>query len=280
SEAQRKLDQAVRAYERAAILAPNEPEPLVSLIKLEMVQDHPAAAQVRLETLLTTNPKHLFAHGLLGEVLTIAGHHAEADLHFREAVRIHPKWITPWLDWAGLWLSQKKPDLAVQVVQSGLQVNPESEELYMLLAAAYSEEGRIDSAIDAYDAVLRFNPRNVLAANNLAVLLVDHKADQPSLQKAFALSRDFEKDAPHPLFLDTLGWVRFKMGQQEEALRLMKTATAKLPDAAVLNYHLGMAFYRTGQTRQARSYFAKALESNENFNGRKETEQILSQMRG
>ena len=225
-------------------------------------------------------PDHLFGHGLLGEVLALSGHPQEADIQFQEASRVNPKWITPWLDWGGLWLSQKQPDQAIQVIQAGLKANPDSEELHMLLASAYSGQGQIDHAITAYDGALRLNPRNVLAANNLAVLLVDYKGDPQNLQKAFALSRDFEKEAPHPLFLDTLGWVRFKMGQQEDALRLMKDAVAKSPEIPTLNYHLGMAFYQSGKKAEARAYLSKALKSAEAFQGRQEAEQILSQVRG
>ena len=279
-QAQRQFDKASAAYERATALAPNDPEPLLSLVKLDVAQGHADRAKTRLDALLAARPDHLFGHGLLGEVLALTGHPQEADVQFREASRVNPKWITPWLDWGGLWLAQKQPDQAVQVIQAGLKANPDSEELQMLLASAYSTQGQIDSAITAYDGALRLNPRNVLAANNLAVLLVDYKGDPQNLQKAFALSRDFEKDAPHPLFLDTLGWVRFKMGQQEEALRLMKDAVAKSPEVPTLNYHLGMAFYQSGKTAEARAYLSKALKSAEAFQGRQEAEQILSQMRG
>ena len=150
----------------------------------------------------------------------------------------------------------------------------------MLLASAYTTQGQIDNAITAYEGALRLNPNNVLAANNLAVLLVDYKGDTQNLQKAFALSRDFEKEAPHPLFLDTVGWVRFKMGQQGDAIRLMKEAVAKSPDLPTLNYHLGMAFYQSGNTAEARAYLSKALKSVEAFQGRQEAEQILSQVKG
>ncbi len=132
----------------------------------------------------------------------------------------------------------------------------------------------------AYETTLRLNPRNLLAANNLAVLLVDHKRDSSSLQRAFSLSRDFEKDAPHPLFIDTLGWVRFKMGQQDEAIRLMKDAVAKSPDMSVLNYHLGIAFFQSGQRAEARTYLSKALKNPDPFDGRREAELVLAQIRG
>jgi Flp pilus assembly protein TadD len=70
------------------------------------------------------------------------------------------------------------------------------------------------------------------------------------------------------------------MGQQEEAVRLMKDAVAKSPEVPTLNYHLGMAFYQTGNTAEARAYLSKALKSAEAFQGREEAEQIMSQMRG
>jgi tetratricopeptide (TPR) repeat protein len=280
SQAREQFDKAVAAYERATTLAPNDPDPLLSLVRLDVALGHADRAQARLDALLATRPDHLYGHGLLGEVLVLTGHPQEADAQFREASRVNPKWITPWLDWGSLWLAQKQPGQAVEVAQSGLKANPESEELFMLLASAYSDQSQTESAIAAYEGALRLNPRNVLAANNLAVLLVDHKGDPQSLQKAFALSRDFEKDVPHPLFLDTLGWVRFKMGQQEEALRLMTNAVAKSPDIPTLNYHLGMAFYQSGNTSAARTYLAKALKSAETFQGRQEAEQMLSKMKG
>ena len=279
-EAQQQFDKASAAYERATIHAPNDPDALLSLVKLDVAQGRADRAKTRLDALLATRPDHLFGHGLLGEVLVLTGHLQDADVQFLEASRVNPKWIAPWLGWGELWLAQKQPDRAIQVIQAGLKANPDSEELHMLQASAYSTQGQFDHAITAYDGALRLNPRNVLAANNLATLLVDYKGDPQSLQKAFALSRDFEKDAPHPLFLDTLGWVRFKMGQREEALRLMKGAVAKSPEVPTLNYHLGMAFYHSGKRAEARAYLSKALKSAEVFQGRQEAAQILSQVRG
>ena len=279
-EAQRRLREASRVYERAVALAPNEPEPLLSLVKVEVALGQAIQSRTRLEALLLSHKDHPFAHGLLGEVLALTREYEGAVLHYREAVRVNPKWMTPWLNWAMLSLSQKKPDIAVQVLEEGLKANPESEELHMLLASARSEQGQIDLAIAAYETTLRLNSRNLLAANNLAVLLVDHKRDPSSLQRAFSLSRDFEKEAPHPFFIDTLGWVRFKMGQQEEAIRLMKQAVSKSPEMSVLNYHLGMALFQSGQRVEARTYLSKALKSSDSFEGRQDAEQVLAQLRG
>jgi len=277
-QAQGHLDKAITAYEHATELAPNDPDALLSLVRLDVELRRADRAMARLNALLASHPDHLFGHGLLAEVLAMTGHSQEADGHFKEATRLNPKWITPWLDWGSLWLAQKEPGRAVQVIQAALKVNQGREELFMLLASAYSAGNQLDPAIAAYDSAMRLNPRNVLAANNLAVLLVDYKGDPKSLQQAFALSRDFEKEVPLPLFLDTLGWVRFKMGQKEEALRLMKDAVAKSPDLPVLNYHLGMVLYQSGQTAKARVYLSEALRGPEAFHGRQEAERALATM--
>ncbi len=279
-EAQRRMEEARSVYEQATVLAPNEPEPLLSLVKLEMAQGQTNRAKARLESILASRQNHPFAHGLLGEVLSITKEREAAAVQFREAVRLNPKWISPWLSWASLSLAQNMPEVAVQVLKDGLKANSDSEELYMLLATAHSDIGHIDSAMAAYESALRVNPRNVLAANNLAVLLVERKGDPSSLHRAFALSRDFEKEAPHPLFIDTLGWVRFKMGQQEEAIRLMQQAVAKSPEISVLNFHLGVAFFQSGKQAEARTYLSKALKSPDQFEGRREAEEILAQIRG
>lgn len=279
-QAQGRFERAVVAYERAAVLTPTDPDPLLSLVKLEVAQGHLKQVRVLLEGLIGKQPDHSYAHGLLGEVYMIAGDHVRADTHLERATTLNPRWITPWLDWGGLWLRQKQLDQAVLVVKNGLKVNAESEELYMLLASIHSTQGAIDEAIGAYDGALRLNSKNVLAANNLAVLLVDHKGDPQSLQKAFALSRDFEKEVPHPLFLDTLGWVQFKMGQHDEGIRLLKYAVSKFPDASVLNYHLGIAFFHSGNAVEARTYLSKALKQADQFEGRQEAEQVLARIKG
>lgn len=279
-EAQRQFNKAAAAFERAATQSPDALEPLLALIRLELAQNRTDRARVRLETILAARGNHPYAHGLLGEVFVVGGRRDDAGAHFREAVHVNPAWITPWLNWATLSLTQHKPDLAIQVLKDGLVANPASEELHMLLASVFSTEGQIDAAIETYGAALRLNPNNLFSANNLAVLLTDYKGDVTSLERAFGLIRDFEKETSHPLFLDTLGWVRMKMGHPEHARRLITQALAKAPDLPTLNYHLGVVLYQSGKKQEARDYLTKALKTPEAFHGRQEAEQLLIQTSG
>lgn len=279
-ESQKDFARAIAAYERAVIMAADAQEPLVAVVQLDLHNKQPERARRRLEAIIAAHPNHPYAHGLMGEVLSLIGRQDSARGHFNEATRINPTWVTPWLDSATLSLSQGQADSAIRTLKEGLAANPSSEELHMLLASVLASQGQVDEAIMAYDAVLRMNPRNIFSANNLASLLADHKSDAPNLERAFLLSREFEKDAPHPLFLDTLAWVRLKMGHLEDALRIMRQAVVKAPDLPILNYHLGAALYQSGRNVEAKVYLAKALKSTEQFQGRREAQQLLARTSG
>ncbi|ULA68958.1 MAG: putative TPR domain protein, component of TonB system [Nitrospira sp.] len=279
-EARRDFAAAEASFEQASALIPNAPEPLLALIRLEVSQKKTDRAQRRLETLITMRPEHPYGHGLLGEVLSLMGRHEQAVIQFREATRVNPTWITPWLSWANLSMIRGQHNEAVRILKEAVAANKASEELHMQLASVYSTQGKFDAAIDAYGTVLRINPRNVFSANNLASLLTDYKGDAASLERAFTLSREFEKDAPHPLFLDTLGWLRLKMGHPDHALRLLKQAIAKAPDLPAVNYHLGSALHQSGNKEEARRYLSKALKSTETFQGRREAEELLARTSG
>ncbi|HRB82570.1 MAG TPA: tetratricopeptide repeat protein, partial [Nitrospira sp.] len=66
----------------------------------------------------------------------------------------------------------------------------------------------------------------------------------------------------------------------EDALRIMRQAIVKAPDLPILNYHLGAALYQSGRNSEARAYLAKALKSTEQFQGRREAQQLLARTNG
>ncbi len=275
-QARQQWDKALAAFERATAADPVAPDPLFSLVRIEIGRGRAAQARARLDDILSGRPDHPYAHGMLGEVLLLLKEETRAERELQEANRIKPDWVTPWLDRANLHTSRKNPSEAVQVLETGLKANPRSEELRVLLASMLNTMGQTDRAIKEYETVLRDNPQALVAANNLASMLADKKGDPPSLERALALSRDFEKVAPHPFFLDTLGWVYLKMGRSDDALRVIRQAVAKAPQHPVLNYHLGMAYYRAGEAKQARIYLEKAVHAGQAFPGLDEARTVLT----
>lgn len=279
-QARKEWDLARAAFERALTRYPDAPEPLMALVQLDLQQGKSPDATSRLEQVLARNPTHPYASGLLGEMALLGGDQAAAEGRFREAIQRKSDWVQPWLHLATLKLSQKKPDDARELLENAVKAIPRNEELRLLLAITLADNGQIDRAIQEYEALLKQNPRALVAANNLASLLTDQKGDQKSLERALVLTRDFETAAPNPFFLDTLGWVHHKLGNSGQAVHFIQLAATKAPDHPVVNYHLGLAYLKAGQTAEARTHLQKAVAAQKPFPGLDEAKSVLAQLQG
>lgn len=279
-QARLQWDKAIAAFERAAASNPDAPEPTFALVRIDARQGKLLQAQNRLTTLIAKNARHPFAHGLLGEILILKGDAPGAEAEFRLATTLKPDWSTPWMNWVTLKLSQQRGEEANEILQRGLQANPKNEELRLLYASYLGDKGQFDLAIAEYETILQQNPHDLMAANNLAAILTDQKGDSKSLDRALALSRDFEQRAPNPFFLDTLGWVHLKMGHPDDALRVIQRAVAQAPQHPLLNYHLGIAHFKAGHRAEAQTHLKKALSTKQTFPGIDDAKAVLAEVTG
>ena len=69
-----------------------------------------------------------------------------------------------------------------------------------------------------------------------------------------------ELDANNPYFLDTLGWVYFKLGRLAEAAEAIEQAVDTDDSFALLYDHLGDVYDAQGRTADARDAWARSLE--------------------
>lgn len=203
-----------------------------------------------------------------------------AVTHLETAARVNPKWTTPWVHLARLHQSQKRTAEGDAVLRKGLEMSPENEQLRLLLAMSLSAQGRHDEAIGHYEMVLKRAPSSLVAANNLAAALVDHKGDAQSLERALALSRGFESQKSNPYLLDTLGWAHYKLGHGADAVRVLQQAAAIAPDHPILNYHLGAAYVKAGRRPDAIAHLKKAVASGTEFDGLADAKALLQEVAG
>ena len=141
----------------------------------------------------------------------------------------------------------------------------------------YQRSGENDKAIAEYDNVLKKSPDLDLAVNNLASLLSE-KGDKASLDKAAEIAKRFEK-SENAAFVDTLGWIYYKSGQNDRALPLLQKAADKAPEFMLFQYHLGMASYKKGDMQAARIHLQKAADSKSAFPGIEEAKSTLSKIK-
>src|SRR5262245_2898364 len=126
-------------------------------------------------------------------------------------------------------------------------------------------QGRLkhfDAARDAYEKALMVAPNAPFALNNLAILYSEHFGQ---LDKAYDLAQKAKEAANDPHITDTLGWISFKRGDYNGALRLLQESAARLPDLPEIQFHLGMTHYMLGEEGPARDALQKAIDAPADF---------------
>ncbi len=97
--------------------------------------------------------------------------------------------------------------------------------------------------------VIELKPNHQHAYNALGYSLADRKIRLPEarllIQKALELSPG------EPFITDSMGWVEYRLGHREEAIRLLRVAYQARPDPEIAA-HLGEVLWSDGQTEEAR----------------------------
>ncbi len=145
------------------------------------------------------------------------------------------------------------------------------------LASIYELEQDYTGAISVYRELYNSHPDNLIVINNLASMLSDYSDIRDDLEFAKTLVEKLKR-GKQPVFLDTTGWVYFKIGDYEDAIRYLTQAVTYSPKISVFNYHLGMAYKMSGNKEQARTYLEKSVVDGKDFKEKKQAKAALKDL--
>ncbi|KJC53631.1 hypothetical protein UP10_41770 [Bradyrhizobium sp. LTSPM299] len=255
----KKYDEAIAAFKSAYNAGPNRAHAMNSLIGAFLEAHKTDEAISFLKSVLENDPSNGNALALRGSIQLSNGAPDLALKDFSAAIKAQPNDTVGYRALADFYMNQKNYAEAVKVAQTGIRRQPNAVALHMILANAYEQQGNYEAADAEYESILRIEPGNLIAANNLASLLLDHRDDEASLKKAQALAAILRKSEV-PQFKDTLGWASYHHGDYQTAVSLSKAAVAALPDQAAVHYHLGMSYIAIGEPTKASEQLKEALE--------------------
>jgi len=278
AEQRGRPDEAQREFERALRLQPSSIEALAAHARLDVQRGQRAQAVALVRGAIDRSPGSAAAQNLLGEVYLADKDYTAAASALEEAVRLAPKWSPPYRNLAAVRTAMNDPAGALAACEAGVRAT-QSPQLVIDLAEMYVRRGRIDDAIHQYEILHNRDPRDEVAANNLAMLLVTYRADAASLDRARNLTVAFA-DSSVAALLDTHGWVLLKRGDLAPALAALQRAAAEAPDSPIIRYHLGMAQLEAGQSDKARESLEAALAGGASFTGTDAARLALAQLKG
>ncbi len=159
--------------------------------------------------------------------------------------------------------SRKKSISTLEIGLSFISDSKEKSDLLGTLADYYYSEGNKKKAFSSYEDAIQHNPLNYHSLNNYSYYL---SLEKEQLTKALRMINIVVNDNPNnSTYLDTKGWILFKMGKYTEARDFLRLAIINGGNTSpVILEHYGDALYKTGNKESAYIYWLKAKEAGGN----------------
>lgn len=173
------------------------------------------------------------------------------QLHFQEA----------WIHYhARNW---DRAEALFQEVIEAYKSDPDSERLVRTsqfsLSNLYVQQGDMARGEQVLEEVLKEEPDNIQANNDLGYLWAD---EGKNLEQAKTMiEKALAAEPENPAYLDSMGWVLYRLEQYEEARKYLQQATEqKNGEDSTIYDHLGDALDKLGEKDAAVKAWTKALE--------------------
>ncbi|RQO30715.1 hypothetical protein DBR32_08270 [Taibaiella sp. KBW10] len=148
-----------------------------------------------------------------------------------------------------IFRSDNKLDTALKYALKGLDLSQKQKSkdreilFFNSIAETYNELKQYPQSDSVFDALLKKDPENIMALNNYAYYLSERGV---RLEYALNLSKKtLEQQNAEPNYLDTYGWILYKMNRFEEAKTYMEKAityAGKDVSAVVLEHYADIEF--------------------------------------
>ncbi len=153
---------------------------------------------------------------------------------------------------------------AARALETARGINPKDIDAISQLALVYDTMRQYGESDSLYEEALRIDPANHLVLNNYSYSLAERGVQ---LERALAMATEAVEGQPeNPSYLDTIGWVYFKLGQYREAEKYILMAITKGEASAVVYEHLGDVYYRLNDVERALENWNLALKLDQSNN--------------
>ncbi len=156
-----------------------------------------------------------------------------------------------------IYRKEKRYKEAVEVYSTALGIVPGNTDLLYARAMSAERIGRLDILENDIRAILKTEPNNAHALNALGFTLADQTK---RYQEAYDyLKRAIDIMPDDAAIIDSFGWVNYRLGKYDEAIRLLRSALSRFDDSEIAA-HLGEVLWVSGAQEEARKVWQRALK--------------------
>ncbi|HET7528435.1 MAG TPA: XrtA/PEP-CTERM system TPR-repeat protein PrsT, partial [Burkholderiaceae bacterium] len=269
---QRDFDGAVATLLRAQAKAPESDEVAHELVAVYLRSGKTDQALNVARDLQSRRPNSAAGHVLEGDVRAFARKLPEAESAYRAGLKLDPRNGAAAVKIYRLYIVAGGPKEAAQFAADWTARNPTDVPMRLIVADATLKANDLPGARQKYEEVLRIDPNNVLALNNLAWVLGQLKDPQaiPVAERATAL-------APNSAdVLDTLGMLHVQSGDAKTGLEMLERARQADPDRLDLRLHYAIGLLQNGRTQEGKSQLRELAAAKADFPGKADIPALLA----
>jgi len=195
---------------------------------------------------------------ILGLSLAQLDKHSEAKPYLKKSVELNPNDLNSLSSYAYTLSQLKENDLAINYLKQALTIKPDDVNLLGTLGLIYDAMKMWTECDSVYERALQIDSQNALVNNNFAYSLSERGE---RLKDALTMAEiAIAADPNNTSYLDTIGWVYFKLGNYSEAKDNLEKAIEIGGERAVMLEHLGDIMFKLGDTQKAKLLWQKSYD--------------------
>ena len=223
--------------------------------------DYPAAVRV-LTKAVALDPQDMQAHYYLALVYSSLHDFMKAaeqyEIILKKLSVDEPKNAELFAYLGQLYYSQGQEAKAVMQFEKVLKLDPKNTSAMLLVALYYLDHGRRKDAVPILEKCTVQDPMDDACLNSLSYVYAE---DNVNIDEAYRLVQSALKiDPENPAYLDTLGWVLYRKGQYNEALKEFGRAEALIVDPTIYS-HIAEVYLKLDQPDMAKKYWNLSLQA-------------------
>ena len=259
----KQLDRAITAFQQVLELK-GDPRSRSQLAAVQLMAERPKDAITTLAPLMQGNPPDSKVLRMAASAYEASGNTPEAVRTLREAIVADPRNTGLYLDFANLSMDHQSSAVGIEMINSGLKLQPEAAPLYLARGILYVQLAQYDEAEADFDKANALDPAGSLASVAQGLQAVQSNDPERALSTVRAKLAKKPNDA-YLLYLqsDILAQKGTDPGSAdfEAAVRSAKKAVALQPTLTPARDVLAKLYLRSGEIKLAIEQCRKALES-------------------
>ncbi len=181
---------------------------------------------------------------------------------YKDALLIFPGDADFWSFYAGSLQGREKFEQAVSSFKKALALDSTNTNALTSLPVIYEQLEMFTQCDSLYEAALKRLPENDLLLNNFSYSLSERNLQ---LNRALEMAKKAVSKKPkNAAYLDTIGWIYYKLGDFEQAEKYIKNSVDLRQNSPVVLEHLGDVYSKMGNLSKAQDYWLKSLEIDNN----------------